>query len=95
MKRHLLLASLLMAAGCSITAERYKVPTMTAHSDGNPERIAEYQCRDGYWKARDHRGILWCDSTDNFDRYPLDQDPEQCNGVLVTDTHRPDDCVEE
>lgn len=70
----MILMFLVSIGGCSITAERYKVPTITAHSDGNPERVAAYQCKDGYWKARDTRGVLWCDSTDEFDRYPLDQD---------------------
>jgi len=82
------LAVTAMLQGCSITAERYKVPTITAHSDGNPERIAAYQCADGYWKARDKRGILWCDSSDNFDRYPLNQDEDShmCEeGVAVVE----------
>ena len=95
MKYLVTLIVLLMTAGCAITADRYKVPTVSAHTGGNPERVAAYQCKDDYWKARDSRGVLWCDSTDDFERYPLDQTAPQCDGVLVTDTHRPDECIKE
>ena len=86
--------SVITGGAGAIGGELTKVPTMTAHTDGNPERIAAYQCKDGYFKARDRFGVLWCDSTDNFERYPLDQDVPRCNGVTVTDTHRPTQCVD-
>lgn len=86
-----LIAALLLFAvtGCAVTADRYKVPVMSVHNDGNPD----YQCKDGYFKARDSRGVQWCDRTDEFDRYPLKQEVDRCDGVTLSQTNRLDECL--
>ena len=45
-------------SACAITADRYKVSTISAWHGGNHNRVIE--CKDGYWRARDRRGTLWC-----------------------------------
>ena len=96
MRTVLMILTLIALSACSITAERYKVPTMSAWTGGNPERVAAYECQDGYYKARDHRGVLWCDSSDErLEYYTRVTEPARCDGVTITHSWRPDDCVEE
>lgn len=48
----------LALSACTITAERYKTPTLSAHTGGNKNWTPE--CNDGYFPEQDHRGVYWC-----------------------------------